>query len=435
MRVLVLAALCSFALLACRKSTDEAPSQAPAASPADEGERAAQPAAGAAAGGSEAVLLALAQFVEDPAGGRPKPGPAKAMLIEAGAGGWGVETLEDPDSIVFHKAMCWPGKDLSGGVLTIGAEGARLLEWRRGPEGWKSTLLYEGTFGGKWDRLRDLEVGNVDADPEPELVIATHDQGVVLVLNRSAEGWEAQEIFRKADTFVHEVELGDVDGDGALEIYVTPSEPNRAGVSQPGGVLGFRFDKVAASYQPFWVVQLENSHAKEILTADLNGDGSAELYAAVEAKLTVEGGQLKAAQPVSIQRFHPGAAGAPWRPEVVATLEGGLQSRVLLAADLRGLGPELVVTTMRDGVWRLQMPEAPGAPWPKAPIDRSLRGFENAAGIADTDGDGRAELFVTPDDLDQVLRYVWDGEDFQRSEVVGLAARDITWNVVACRRP
>ena len=37
--------------------------------------------------------------------------------------------------------------------------------------------------------------------------------------------------------FVHEIEIGDVDGDGVLEVYATPSEPNRLDGKPQSGVV------------------------------------------------------------------------------------------------------------------------------------------------------------------------------------------------------
>jgi len=55
--------------------------------------------------------------------------------------------------------------------------------------------------------------------------------------------WQITVVDSAPSTFVHEIEIGDLDRDGHLEFYATPSKPNRAsGVSQPGAVLQFRWD-------------------------------------------------------------------------------------------------------------------------------------------------------------------------------------------------
>src|SRR5262249_57357482 len=88
------------------------------------------------------------------------------------------------------------------------------------------------TCGDKCDRLRDIEQGDVDGDGKPDLVIATHDQGVIAVVHPE-QGWRVEEVDRSPDTFVHEIEIGDVDGDGTAEFFATPSKPNKLEEEQP----------------------------------------------------------------------------------------------------------------------------------------------------------------------------------------------------------
>jgi len=48
---------------------------------------------------------------------------------------------------------------------------------------------------------------------------------------------------------VHEVEIGDVDGDGRNEFFTTPSEPNRLdGVEQGGRIDMYKWDPASKSY-------------------------------------------------------------------------------------------------------------------------------------------------------------------------------------------
>ena len=49
---------------------------------------------------------------------------------------------------------------------------------------------------------------------------------VIAVVDEAADGtWQATEM-DEGRTFVHEVEVGDVDADGVVEFYVTPSDRN-----------------------------------------------------------------------------------------------------------------------------------------------------------------------------------------------------------------
>src|SRR5436190_582523 len=148
--------------------------------------------------------------------------------------GWKVAIVEDPDSNAFHKAMPW-----DDGLLTIGANQAMLKTWRFANGAWSATTHWNPKFGGKFDRLRDIERGDVDGDGKDDLVIATHDQGVIAVVHPE-QNWRVEEVDRQPDTFVHEIEIGDVDGDGVAEFFATPSKPNKLDEEQPGQVIMYR---------------------------------------------------------------------------------------------------------------------------------------------------------------------------------------------------
>ncbi|MCB9763063.1 MAG: VCBS repeat-containing protein [Alphaproteobacteria bacterium] len=189
------------------------------------------------------LLLAHAWFYKD-AEGRPKPGPARLDIWRETDGAWGYTRLEDADSNVFHKAMPY-----DGGILTIGAEGANLKKWTFADGKWTGELLWTQSWGGKYNRLRDVEIGDVDHDGKDEFVIATHDAGVVAVINPPEGDGEAEaiEMDQKADTFVHEIEIGDVDGDGKVEFFATPTDRNTAKGSQGGMMVMYRWNGPATS--------------------------------------------------------------------------------------------------------------------------------------------------------------------------------------------
>ena len=104
---------------------------------------------------------------------------------------------------------------------------------------------------------------------------------------------------------MHEIEIGDLDGDGVLEIYATPSEPNRLDGTRrsPGEVV--RYVPRAAARAAPWSRTLGDRHAKEILVDDVDGDGRDELYVAVEGHVD-ENKVL--VHPVEIRRYDAGTA-------------------------------------------------------------------------------------------------------------------------------
>ena len=368
-----------------------------------------------------ALLLTQAWFYKD-AQGKPKPGPARLEIWRQTEQGWQATRLEDADSNVFHKAVPY-----DGGIITIGAEQAMLKKWTFEDGHWTDTLLWSKSWGGKFNRLRDLEIGDVDGDGKDEFVIATHDYGVIAVYNPDEPDTPVIELDQKADTFVHEIEIGDIDGDGKNEFFATPSARNTADASQQGGVVMYRWD--GSTYQRSVVVQDEHTHAKEILVSDLDGDGTDELLVVMEAQ--VENKVI--VKPVEIQLFRPSADG--FTHSVIATIDDR-QNRFLTPGDLDGDGQvELVAAAMSTGVWVLHRDGAVDAPWRATNIDADSGGFEHASNVADLDGDGKLELYVAADKQRELKRYVYDAATGQYSRTLlgKLEADTFTWNVVPAK--
>ncbi|MDA8020715.1 MAG: VCBS repeat-containing protein [Thermoanaerobaculia bacterium] len=368
---------------------------------------------------SQGLLVSLAALgkTDD---GKPKPLPARLGLLTQQGGEWRYEILEDADSNVFHKAMVLDSPDAEPGILTLGGTAAAVKLWRRDGAEWQSETLWQEDFGGRFSRMRDGEVGQLLAGGQPSIAVVTHDQGVVGLLRLEGDGWEVDELDRQADTIVHEVEIGDLDGDGVLEIYATPSARNKLdGTEQPGEITRY---VPASGGEREVVAPLGDRHAKEILVTDIDGDGRDELYASVEA---VSGGQ------VEIRRYEAAEGGGVSEGVVIATLADKL-SRFLTAGDVDGDGArEIVATGKSSGVWLLR-PPASGTEWEKTSIDTDSGGFEHAALLTDLDGDGSDELYVASDDDKEIRRYVWV-EGAPVREVIHRWDDDLsrfTWNLM-----
>jgi hypothetical protein len=401
----------------------------PAAVRADGGASKAPPAGREA--GSKVVLVSQSTFTRADSGQYTTPGPARLIVLRQQGARWEQDVIEDSESTVFHKGMVIAGAGQEPVVATIGGKRALLKLWRRTAEGWRSETVWGPAFGGENDRLRDMELADVTGDGQPEIVLATHDQGVVAVVRRVGDRWEPQEIDREADIFVHEVEVGDVDGNGVAEIFATPSRPNRGtGGPQPGKVVryqwnGERFDREV-------VADWDRTHAKEILVADLDGTGGPELYASLEGE--TEGGLCgfpgaKVISPAKILRIE--RSGGSWSSREVASVPDECLCRFLLAGDLDGdRGPELVAAAFKQGLWMFE----PGSELPMKGrnLTRDTGGFEHASVLADGDGDGTPELYVADDDHGRVLRYRWTGGQLGDPEVLltrTVPRSAITWNL------
>ncbi len=359
---------------------------------------------------SHSLVLAMAVLGENE-DGSPKPLPARAGILTREGGEWRYRFFEDENSNVFHKVMPYGTE----GLLTIGGSKAAVKLWR--PDG-KAETLWEADFGGpgsKSSRMRDAEVGDIYGDGKLSIAVGTHDQGVVAVLRPEGSGkFSVEELDRTPETIVHEIELGDLNGDGVLEIYATPTAPNKVdGTEQPGRVVRY---VPAADEGPVEVADLGSRHAKEILVADVDGDGRDELYVSVEA---VSGGT------VEIRRYDADTEASA--ENVVVRLDDKL-CRFLTAGDVDGNGTkEIVAATHKRGLFLLR----PGSPWRTDLIASDSSGFEHAAILADLDSDGRDELYVASDDQAEVRRYDWTAEGWKKEVLVkfddGLGR--FTWNL------
>jgi hypothetical protein len=279
-----------------------------------------------------------------------------------------------------------------------------------------------GAAGALEGGLRDAEVADVLGDGVPTIVVGTHDQGVVALVRPDGKGgFSVKEIDRQPDTFVHEIEVGDLDGDGVREVYATPSRPNVLdGTPQPGSIVRY----VPARGEGRTVfADLGDRHAKEILVTDMDGDGKDELYASVEA---VSGGS------VEIRRYRAGPP--PAAGETIAVLPDQL-CRCLTAGDVDGDGRrEIVAAAAKAGLWRLR-PGSPGLSWQTDRIASDSSGFEHAALLSDLDGDGRDELYVASDEQNEVRRYTWRQGEWRKDVLYRYEGGmpGFTWNLTAVR--
>jgi hypothetical protein len=360
------------------------------------------------------LLVALAVLDKDD-DGKPVPLPARLGILSRGADGWQYEAIEDPASNVFHKAMVYEPEPGRPGILTLGGTAAILKLRRQGDE---PEAIWEKDFGGKFSRMRDAEVGDLYGEGTPTLAVATHDQGVVATVRPGPGGWQVEEIDAQPETIVHEIEIGDLNGDDVLEVYATPSARNLLdGKPQPGSVTRY---VPAAGEGRTVVAELGDRHAKEILVDDIDGDGRDELYVVIEA---VSGGN------VEIRRYD--ADTDPEAGTVIADLPATL-CRFLTAGDPDGDGrKELVAAAHKSGLWLLEPGEA-GERWRKELIDDDSGGFEHAAILTDLDGDGTEELYVASDKHGEIRRYVWEGGKPGR-EVIhahGEGFDGFTWNLM-----
>ena len=187
-----------------------------------------------------------------------------------------------------------------------------------------------------------------------------------------------------------------------------------------------RYDYKDGKYVRSDVVAWTESHAKEILVSDLDGDGTPELYAVREAQIVKEDGKKKRVSPVQISRMVN--EGGAWKEVAVATLEDD-QCRFLLAADANHDGKtDLIAAGYKSGLWMLEA-DGEGGFTKATLIDKNSGGFEHASHAADLDGDGKVEIYVAADKQREFRRYRWDGTGFERKAIATIPEGRITWNL------
>lgn len=350
------------------------------------------------------------------------PAPARFAIHRKTATGWQRFRVEDPESDAFHKAVPY-----QGGVLTAGARGAKLKLWTFADDTWSDETLWERDWGGTHQRIREFEIGDVDGDGQDEIVAATHDMGVVAVLHPGqgpSGGTRVQELHQTPDTFVHEIELGDIDGDGRSEFFATPSARNQVEHSQAGMIVMYRFD--GATYQTTVVEDARETHVKEILVADVDHDGTDELYGAVEGLRRKADVVL---EPVRINRYVETPDGFEVQELFTIDAKG---CRFIVPVDIDGDGFDELVAAASRGLWLADSTDG-GATWTPTLIDADSGGFEHAAFAHDLDGDGEPELYVASDLQREFRVYRFDRtlRTWSHEVIAPSAADSFTWNMAA----
>ena len=428
---LAVALLALFLVTGCGGEEPSAAKPAPAKAPAAAKPAPAKPAPAKVAASTapddlpEALVLGLAQF--PPRGkGPPKPLPATMTFLVREGGEWHVSQIDDADSDVFHKVLHYTTPSGEDRLLSGGGTKALLKLWTKTDQGYEAETIWEKDFGGRFSRMRDVEVGDLYGDGRSVIAVATHDQGVVALIKPEGDGYAVEELDSEPDTFVHEVEIGDLDGDGVLEVYATPSEPNRLdGSSQSGRVTRY---VPARGEGRVVVADLGDRHAKEIFVEDLDGDGKDELYVIVEGNYDKKSKKLT--RKLEIRRYDAGTD--PKQGVVIAEFDDYL-GRFLTAGDLDGDGQKELVAALKSvGVWVLRPGDSAGSRWKKELVDAKSGGFEHASIIADLDRDGRSELYVVSDNDGEVRRYTWQGGKLQREVIYKRTNGNtvFTWNIM-----
>lgn len=393
---------------------------------------------GGSGGGGDSFTLLLAHSPFE----NGDPAPARMILLRAPedleAGEWEAEVVRDTDgSPVYHKAAYFEPVEGDPGILTISADPAQILIWRRNSEALESESLWTGEVGRDFHRLRDMEIADVNGDGVEDIFVVTHDLGMSYVFEQKDGGLvptivQAAQGEDEERIFVHEAEVGDVDGDGINEFFATPSEPNKQSGDghQTGQIV--RWDWEDGEYKQSVVENLTERHAKEILCCDYYGDGQSVLFASLEGEDAAIGsaGQESKGKPSQIKMYS-------WRDgemtsEIIADLPGNL-CRFLVMGDTNGDGvKEIVAATWKNGIHVIW--EEDGEWKTRSAVSAyKSKSFEHAIILHDLDGDGADEMFVASDDSNLVQRFYWDPkrERYKGQKLYVVEGESLfTWNIM-----
>ena len=370
---------------------------------------------------SNELLLAMSQFsVSFDSEGKQvyTAGDAQVWVVHPDED-WRAEVLTNEDSTVAHKATIVDlDRDGKNEIYVAGGQNATLKVYKKEGSEWTEALLWEPDF----IRVRDIEAGDVDSDGLPELVCGTHKDGVAAVVSFENDTYYIEEVDHKPDTYIHEMEVGDFDGDGNLEFFSAPTDPNiRKGLSQRGFVAMHSWN--GSVYEKVLLDDFIDTHAKEITAGDIDSDGKDEVIAAVfglaeqtnASDQEVQDGliSLKISKPLSIRMIskHPDRTVS----SVIAEIPD-IKARSMKVGDPDNDGiAELVIGTDQRGLW---MVDNVSGTWTGSIIDSGLVGNIHEVMIIDTDGDGLNEIVANSDEMGIVNVYTFADDDWQSRTVI-----------------
>ena len=309
--------------------------------------------------------------------------------FDSSSGTWGAAVVLDA---AFASALDLAVADLDRDgdldVVAVSSTGDELAWWENSAGDGSTWIGRTILSGATLDGAAGLEVGDLDRDGDPDLVVAVRNDDAIRWFENDGDptdgGWTTWLINGAPFDDPVGLELADLDRDGDLDVIAAGENGNRVSWWASDGTPGDGTGGDGTSWS-FNAVAENFNGATDVVAADFDGDGDPDLA-----------GVARLNDQLSWWENSSGD-GSTWTARVVATVDG---SERLEALDLDFDGDVDLWATARDA-GRVAWWERVADGWIEHEI---TSGFPDARGLAagDVDADGDLDLVASSVSEDRV---------------------------------